>query len=136
MSLEASSSGTEGSDILPPQKEKLDKLAKLLNDKKALVLSIEPSYEPSKDALVLKEQKYKGLVKSENKEETLKKLYISLFGKEKFDKIAKNFQKEKFLPKLAEDIKSTLTISLDELESLAKARSENLKEYFYLETTG
>jgi len=118
------------STILAPQKEKLDKLITLLQDKKNLILSIEPSYQQTNDTQILRNNKYEKLISSINKKKTLTSLFIEKFGKEQFEKIQKETPKEKIDAILSSKLKKSLVITQKELENLAQQRATNLQAYF------
>lgn len=116
--------------INPPQKEKLDKLIGVLEQKEALVITLEPSYDEENDSRVLKQRKFRQMTKSDNRDETIQKLYIKKFGQEKYDIVSKDETIEDIITTLGDEIQSTIEVSKNELESLAKQRVLNLQEYF------
>ena len=118
------------STIVAPQKEKLDKLITLLQDKKNLILAIKPSYQQTNDTQILREYKYEKLISSINKKKTLTSLFIEKFGKEQFGKIQKETPKEKIDAILSSELKKSLVITQKELENLAQQRATNLQTYF------
>ncbi|MGB3752121.1 MAG: DUF748 domain-containing protein [Arcobacteraceae bacterium] len=116
--------------IQPPQKEKLDQLIGLLEQKQSLVIILEPSFDLVNDSRVLKKRKFKQLTKSDDTESSIQKLYIAKFGEEKYDSLTKDETIDNLIDTLSKEIKSTITISKSELESLAKQRVLNLQKYF------
>jgi len=118
------------STILAPQKEKLDKLIGLLEKKKNLIVAIEPAYNKSLDTQKLIDIKYEKLISSINKKKTLTSLFITKFGKEKFEKIQTETPKEKIDAILSSQLKKSLVITQKELENLATKRATNLQAYF------
>ena len=118
------------SEILPPQKEKLDKLLQVLKEKQSLTIAIEPSFHLEKDTLLLKEKYFAHLIKSDNKKEMIKKIYIKKFGKEKYNKIVSENKKEQHIDLLSQEIKTTIPITTTDLHTLAKKRATNIQAYF------
>jgi len=116
--------------IHPPQKEKLDQLIGVLQQKEALIITLVPSYDLANDSRVLKERKFKALTKSDNKEIMIQNLYIEKFGQEKYDLLSKDENIENLTETLSQEIKETITISKIDLQALAMKRVENLQEYF------
>jgi len=116
--------------IQPPQKEKLDQLIGVLEQKEALVIILEPSYDLVNDTRVLKEKKFKQMITSDDKDAMIQKLYIEKFGQEKYDLLTKDKNIENLIATLSQKIKETITISKVDLEVLAKKRAQNLQEYF------
>jgi len=116
--------------ILPPQKEKLDKLFEVLQKKKNLIIVLQPSYNKVNDTKYLQEKRFIQLITSKNKDQMIRKIYIQKFGQKEFDKAAVIYKKEKFLSFLSKKIKETIIISQDDLERLAALRVKNIKTYF------
>ncbi len=87
--------------ITPIQKETLDKIAQILTAKKDLVIKISASYDKEKEEYALKEKKY--------------------LSKNSLDK---NMKKEEL-----EKVVSKQKVSLVELETIAKNRVSNIKNY-------
>ena len=116
--------------ITPPQKEKLDQLIGLLAQKQALIITLEAAYDEVNDSRFLKEKKFRRLTKSDNKEASIKKLYIEKFGQKKYDLLSNDEAIKNLITTLSNEIKSTIEIPKSELESLAQQRIQNLQEYF------
>jgi hypothetical protein len=102
------------SDIIPPEKEKLDSLAAELVRKPELTLSIEGRYDSISDVAEIKETKLKGLLAAERDSsgkkgsqddttttalsKSLEKLYATQFSKSSFDSLKTNFIVPKTAP--------------------------------------
>ena len=118
------------SEILPPQKEKLDKLLQVLKDKKNLTIVIEPTFHKEKDTQILKDKQFEQLIKSDNKNEMITKIYLTKFGKEKYNKITSQYKKEQQIAIYSKEIKSTIPITITDLHQLAQKRATNIQTYF------
>jgi hypothetical protein len=118
------------SEILAPQKEKLDQLLVALKKKKQLIIVLQPAYDKEKDSAALRNQKFNQLIKSKNRTKMIEEIYLKRFSKEKFENLKSNTKKEDLPSLLSLEIKKTISIDTIELEKLAKQRVENIKEYF------
>jgi len=118
------------SKILPPQKEKLDKLISVLKKKKKLTIILQPTINILKDTKKLQEIKFLELIKSDNKEETIKNIYQKRFGKDKLEILLSKNKKEDYMKLLSNEITNSLLITKEELNKLAINRANNLKAYF------
>jgi hypothetical protein len=117
-------------EVLPPQKEKLDKLIQIFQKKKNLVVVVEPTINILNDSIYLKEKKFKKLIESKNRNKTIKEMYIKKFGKKSFDSLVKKHKKDEIIGILSAEIKNTILISTKDLELVAKQRALNIKKYF------
>jgi len=118
------------SEILVPQKEKLDQLIVALQKKKQLIIVLQPAYDKEKDTEALQNQKFDQLIQSKNRNKMIEKIYIKRFSEEKYEKLKVNTKKEELLSLLSSEIKKTIPIETIELENLAKQRVLNIKNYF------
>jgi len=87
-------------------------------------------YDAVHDAKALQELKFKELIKSNDKKAMVQTLFIERFSKEKYEILLKNTKKEELQTTLSNQIKNTIPISRQELESLAIQRVQNLQIYF------
>ena len=117
-------------EVLPPQKEKLDKLIQALQKKKNLLITLQPTVNILNDSKILKEKRFLILIKSEDRNKTIKKLYEKRFGEDKLDDLASKHKKEELISILSQEIKTTILISKEDLDALAKQRADNIKTYF------
>jgi len=118
------------SEILPPQKEKLDKLLEVLQKKRNLLIVLQPTMNIINDSKVLKEQKFSELIKSNDRNKMIKQLYVKRFGAKKLVDLASKYKKSELMPILSQEIKTTIPISIEDLNLLAKQRVINIKTYF------
>ena len=118
------------SKILPPQKEKLDKLITLLLKKKNLLISLQPTINVLNDSNVLKEEKFQELIKSNDRNKMIAEIYKKRFGKDELNKLSSIHKSNELINILSKEIKKTIHISIDDLNLLAKQRVLNLKTYF------
>ncbi|QOY54602.1 DUF748 domain-containing protein [Candidatus Sulfurimonas marisnigri] len=133
--------------ILPPEKEKLDNIAKILIKKPKLLLGIYGSYSKEKDKKEIQAKKLRDEVaKRGDKKDTntivtlkiLEDIYIESAGKEVFigfkSELKKSYQKEdifdvEYQKALAARCIELQIVSLIELKDLAKKRALSIKEY-------
>jgi len=118
------------SDLLPPQKEKLDKLIEVFQKKKNLIIVLQPTFHKTEDVKYLKDIKFAKLTTSKDREKMIKEIYQKKFGTKKFKELQKLSVKGEFINTLSSQIKSTIIIPQNELDLLAKQRVINIKEYF------
>ncbi len=118
------------SEILPPQKEKLDKLLQVLKKKKNLLITLQPAMNVVNDSRVLKEQKFTELIKSDDRNKMIKKLYKNRFGEDKLENISSKNKENELISILSQAIKTSILITDKDLHSLAKQRVVNIKKYF------
>ena len=117
-------------NILPPQREKLDKLIGLLQKKKNLLITLQPTIHVLNDSKVLREKKFSILIKSDDRNAKIKTLYKEIFGEDKLDTLTSKYKKDQLINILSKEIKSTIIISQEDLNLLAKQRVANIKNYF------
>lgn len=140
------------SDILPPEREKLDKLAEVFSTKKMLTLLVAGSYDESRDMLAMKTAKMyqEALLKLEDNttdisqmdkkefDDLMEELYISHFGDEKLDALEDKIDAEDVDSQIKKEmLRKELTAALQEdqditqadLDNLAKARAESILSY-------
>jgi uncharacterized protein involved in outer membrane biogenesis len=135
--------------ILPPEKEKLDNITKLMLKRPKISLKITPQYDETQDAWILKREKLismlmkKSGVKNKKEQENsmsielLEDVYKKLAPKKKLSEIKKAIEKEHKPQafKIAyenELIKQTIQmqrVSKEELQALANKRASFLSEY-------
>lgn len=135
------------SNLLPPEREKLDKLSEALSSKKMLILNVAGSYDDSRDLMEMKIAKlYKeallklednttdlSLMDKDDLDDLLKELYMSHFGEESFEleeeKIEKldldSDAKKSELRRLIKDtLVDTQNISAEDLAQLGQKRAQ------------
>jgi hypothetical protein len=135
--------------ILPPEREKLDNIVKIMIKRPKISLKIVPQFDKLEDAIVLKREKLIALVikksgiknKKEQKNamtvDLLEDIYKELAPKKNPKLIKKALSKEykdetlkiEYLKELVKETTSMLPILQKELESLAMRRATLLKEY-------
>jgi len=116
--------------ILPPQKEKLDKLLEVLQKKKNLILVLQPTINIFNDSKYLKDIKFEEIIISDDKNAMIEQIYLEKFGEKSFELLKEKIKEENLLEVLKEEIKTTITISTEELNSLGRQRVLNMKAYF------
>ena len=140
--------------ILPPEKEKFDSIAKMLEKRPKIALNISANYDKNLDLQALRYQKLVELVVKKsgliNKEEyrsalnidLLEDIYEELGGDaEKLETIEEELDakydakayKVEYLKALVNECSSLQTVTQQELEDLAKRRMENIGNYFRVE---
>ena len=117
-------------DILPPQKEKLDKLIGVLQKKNKLHILIEPTFHLIHDKKKLQKIKFLQLIKSENKDEMIRKIYIERFGKDKMEVLLSETKEEQQIEKLSQEIIDSIAITKEDLNQLAIKRANSINNYF------
>ncbi|MEA1891733.1 MAG: DUF748 domain-containing protein [Campylobacterota bacterium] len=135
--------------ILPPEREKLDNITKLMIKRPRISLKITPQYDELQDTQILKKQKLIALVMqksgSKNTKEQknamnidlLEEIYRGLAPDKDPELIEENLQKRyqgkalerEYLKALVRESTNMQKVSLDELKTLAKKRVELLVEY-------
>ncbi|WP_373036290.1 DUF748 domain-containing protein [Sulfurimonas sp.] len=135
--------------ILPPEKEKLDNISKLMIKRPRISLKIIPQYDEAQDAWALKQQKLiqavmkKSGVKNKKEQQNsmnidlLEDIYKELAPKKKVSDIEKALEKtykgdalkRAYQNTLIKEITQMQVVVLQELEILASKRAELLKEY-------
>ncbi len=134
--------------LLPPEREKLDALAKALLKRPKLSLKISASQAPKEDSYALKIKKLKELVAKRSKQKDTKvildtkfaeKIYDELYTKNSRVKLQKELKKEYAKDKegYKQEYKNRLlnaliikqTITQDELDKLADRRANAIKNY-------
>ncbi len=133
--------------LLPPEREKLDALAKALSKRPKLFLSIEASYAPKEDKYALQVKKLKELVAKRSKQKDanvlldtkfVEGLYDELYTKDVRVKLQKELEKEykdkiKFLQiyqkALLDGVIIKQTVTQKEIETLADKRALGIKNY-------
>lgn len=139
-------------EILPPEREILEKLSGVLIQKKGLILTISGAYNEALDGIKMKKKKVYTEVLSRAKEETmdiaqmprdeldavLKKLYLEYFDKENYEgekerveakKLDEHTEKEMLREQITEALAKAQDLEQRELEELAQERGENIMEY-------
>lgn len=139
--------------LLPPEKEKLDNIAKMLIKRPKIVLNIETTYEMSSDKQAIQFQKLLDLVveKSDKKNiedkksaitvEILTDIYKDAKDDNKLEEIAKNLSKNyngeayriEYLKALVKECSSLQEVTKDDLETLAKLRGEKIEQFLIKE---
>ncbi len=139
--------------ILPPEKEKLDNIAKLMIKRPKILLNIIGQYDEKEDAWVLKQQKLvakimkKSGLKNKKDYQTamnidlLKEIYKELAPKKKPETIEtmlkKTYKDEAlkiaYLKALVIECTQMQVVTLKELQALANKRAELLKEYLLVQ---
>ena len=135
--------------ILPPEKEKLDSIAKMMIKRPKISLSITGKYDEQTDKKALQKQKLAALVVQKSKEknvkenknsitiEILQEIYSEFRDDDKLDVIEDELEdkyedetlQRAYLLAITKECVSVLPIEKLELESLAKKRVEMIKEY-------
>jgi len=133
-------------NIMPPEREKLDNIAKMLIKKPKLSFAIIASYDEAKDTLALQKQKLTNdiLKRSDNKQNVamtasiLENIYQESLGKDNLVKLKNSFRKKyekdevfkvKYEEELLNKVIKTKKISTKELEDLANKRASTLQQY-------
>ena len=135
--------------ILPPEKEKLDSIAKMMIKRPKISLSLSGTYDETEDTIALQKQKLAALVvqKSADKNikedknsvtiEILEEIYSKYRDDDKLDSIKdsleEKYEDEKleraYMIALTKECVGVLPIEKIALESLAHKRVEMIKEY-------
>lgn len=135
--------------ILPPEKEKLDNIAKLMLKRPKISLNIIPQYDEVQDTWILKQQKLIARVMkksgAKNKKEQqnsmnidlLEDIYEELAPKKKVSDIEKALKKtykgdaleRAYQNALVKETTQMQVVALQEIQTLANKRAEQLKEY-------
>jgi hypothetical protein len=142
------------SEITPPQREKLDKIAKMMDKRPKISLKISATYDEIKDLEALKLQKLVAMVMKKSGDENSKKgvnalnidmleeLYDELRDDDKLDTLRERLRKEYKEDKAYERAYQNALISLCaeiqnvtslELEGVADKRAEAIKNYLVQE---
>jgi hypothetical protein len=116
-------------------KEKLDKLAQVLEKRPGIDLKMKPTYLVDEDskALIQKafETQYSSLLDTtkelSERIDEVSIVFTALYSQEEFETI--EFEDEQKLEFMLEKIKQTFKVTKNELELLAKQRVENIKAY-------
>lgn len=140
--------------ILPPEREKFDSIAKMLDKRPKIALSIFGNYDKTLDLKALRYQKLVDLVVQKsgltNREEhrsalnidLLEDIYEELGGeKSKLEKIEEELDakydskayKVEYLKALVNECSSLQMVTQKELEDLAKSRMEAISNYFIVD---
>jgi len=136
------------SNITPPEREKLDKIAKMLQKRPKLTLEIAGSYDLFFDKEALKLQKLVSMVMKRSGDENsngrtaltadvLEEIYIEMYGDDSLEKLQKWLGKkykgsvykrayQKVLVKFCSDKQN---VSIQELEVLAHKRAKSIQMY-------
>ena len=127
--------------ILPPQREKLDQLTKMLIKRPKISLNIEGGYNKKVDTKILQKQKLLSeatpLTKEkktlENESEItlviLEKIYLNHSKKENLEKLKKETKKEEYREKLLLKTTQLMAISQKKLILLAQKRSQEIVRF-------
>ncbi len=136
-------------NILPPEREKLDKIIKLMIKRPKINLAITPQYNKEEDGWVLKKQKLTKMIMQKSgaknaKEhqntmniDILEDVYLSLKPKEKLSSIKEQLSKKYtgeilkryYLNALINKSTKLQKVTTDELTALARKRVSLIKEY-------
>ncbi len=140
-------------NLLPPEREKLDKLAEVFSSKEMLILKVAGSYDKNRDllamqtaslyeeALIKLEDNTTDIFKMERGElnTLLEEMYIEHFGKEKLDALQDNSaetDEEKMKSGLLEAMKKALLddqkISSEDLVALSDKRAKSIMKQMSL----
>jgi hypothetical protein len=143
--------------LLPPEREKMDKLSTAFAEKEMLVLKIAGTYDGKRDLLAMQTAMVyqEALSKLEDNttdishidrddlDDLLKEIYVEHFGKEKLyaleDRIEEKdldskAEKELFRQQLKDELTQDQKVSQEDLAQLAKQRAESIR--LYLATKG
>ena len=135
--------------ILPPEKEKLDTLAKMMIKRPKISLFVYPSYDKNRDKLALQKQKLVKLVISKSGDsdtnqleniksiDILEDIYEEFKDDDKLDSIKESLEEEykdeeldrNYLMAVINECINIQVVDIKELERLAKKRAEVLKSY-------
>lgn len=126
--------------ILPPEREKLDKIAKILNQKPKLSLQVVGTFDKQKDTEALKSLKIKQKALEISKQEYLNipvliRIYVQAGGDIKIvqdelrAKLGMDFSDKEYQKELYERALNTQSISDSELLELADIRAKNIITY-------
>ncbi|WP_345992880.1 DUF748 domain-containing protein [Sulfurimonas sp. HSL-1716] len=139
--------------LLPPEREKLDNLAKALNKRSKLRLMISGTYDDAADKKALQvakliEQvvKKSGITNEDEKRnaltaEMLEDIYKKYVKEDKLDEIRSKLEKEytdkeqfkqKYLSRLVDIDSSFMTVSEDDVKKLADARAKTIRDYLII----
>jgi hypothetical protein len=142
------------SSLLPPEKEKLDKLSKALIKRPKLQLELHGSYNKLRDTTALqhvkllniavaKAKKEGELFKGDARLELLEDLYEEIIGDDKLDALQEHLEKafkddergyaKAYDAKMIEDLSHAQTVTPEELVALAQQRATMIKEYLIQE---
>jgi len=136
-------------DILPPEKEKLDKLSEVFSSKKMLLLKVAGSYDAKRDLLAMQTAKlYEealsklednttniSLMDRDDLDALMKTMYVSHFGKEKYALLKETIdikqsgqdnKKSDLRKRIREELIDDQKVSEEDLISLAKRRAEGI----------
>ena len=136
-------------NILPHEREKLDKIAKMMSKRPKINLSISGAYDSELDKKALQREKLITLVvkksgiknRQEHKNamtiDMLEDIYKEFENEDKLEKIEDELEKEYedqefervYLDRLIQECTNMQVVELDELKSIAKARAEGIKNY-------
>jgi len=127
--------------ILPPQKEKLDQLTKMLIKRPKIALSVTAGYNTQLDKVALQKQKLlkeaapftkeKKPLENENEltNTMLEKIYLKYAKKAQLKQLKKSTKKENYQEKLLNATTQLLPVTHKELLSLSTKRSQAIFEY-------
>ncbi|RXJ76013.1 hypothetical protein CRV03_11040 [Arcobacter sp. F155] len=138
--------------IIASEKEALDNIAKILAKKKRLAINVSPSYHQTYDTLAIQDKKFdkflekrmKKIVKGDEYKEALEDLFEETFKDKDLDDIEEMFEKtdkkgkkyfdnKAYVEYLRKTLASLQKVSTNELETLAKTRSQNILDYLIKE---
>lgn len=126
--------------ILPPEREKLDNIAKILNQKPKLLLHVGGTFDKQKDTQALKSLKIKQKAIEISKQEhpsipILVRIYVQSGGDIKVlqdelkAKLGMGFSDKEYQKELYERVLNTQNISDQELNELSDLRAKNIVTY-------
>ena len=147
--LESLDFDTGEMNILPHEREKLDKIAKIMSKRPKISLSVSPRYDAKFDKLAMQREKLISLVvkksgiknRQEHKNamtiDMLEDIYEDIKDDDRLDKIEdeleEKYKDEEFervyLDTLIKECTDIQILSLEELKLLATQRAEAIKEY-------
>ena len=142
-SLEALDFEAGLANILPPEREKLDSIAKMMLKRPKIILSVGGRYDEEVDTLAIKKQKMAKLVmlRGGNQDkmsvDILEDIYRKLLGDNKLMVLSSNYEDGKsdltYLKDLLNVCVKLQSVSNSELINLATSRIEALQNYLIYE---
>ncbi|NVJ52707.1 MAG: DUF748 domain-containing protein [Campylobacteraceae bacterium] len=138
--------------IIESEKEALDNIAKILQKKRRLAINVTPSYHQIYDTSAIQDKKFeaflekrmKKIVKGDEYKKALEELFEETFKDKDLDAIEKSFEKtdkegkkyfddKGYVQNLRKTLASLQEVSTEELENLAKERTQNILDYLIKE---
>jgi len=138
--------------LLPPEREKLDKLSTALASKELLILKVAGTYDSERDLLAMKTEKFyqEAFIKLEDNttdlnhmdrddlDDLLSEMYVTHFGKEKLEFIeeavdiqdaSSDVKKEHLREQMMTDLTNDQKVSKTDLDQLAKERAQSIVSF-------